>query len=186
MGISPTCTTCSSEAPESPQHCLLDCPPAQHAWGAFKRVWEEWKAPKDVTFNWPFALLGEASIEHEEDPPGLHAYHPGGYTYLRQLLDILRTFILYYLWSERCRKHFDDCYSVDKVLSQAWVATIEVGMATWKAIRAPRSVNDPATQAGIELAFRSEWFHMNIFGSDSTTIRWRFLPPLYFSNFSND
>jgi hypothetical protein len=68
MGISPTCTTCSSGAPESPQHCLLDCPPAQHAWGAFKRVWEEWKAPEDVTFNWPFALLGEASIEHEEDP----------------------------------------------------------------------------------------------------------------------
>jgi hypothetical protein len=124
-------------------------------------------------------LLGEASIEHEEDPLGLHAYHPGGYTYLRQLLDILRTFILYYLWSERCRKHFDDCYSIDKVLSQAWVAT-------WKAIRAPQPVNDPAKQARIELAFRSEWFHMNIFGSDSATIRWRFLPPLYFSNFSNN
>jgi hypothetical protein len=118
-------------------------------------VWEEWKAPEDVTFNWPFALLGEASIEHEEDPPGLHAYHPGGYTYLRQPLDILRTFILYYLWSEKCRKHFDDCYSIDKVLSQAWVATIEIGMATWKAIRAPRPVNDPAMQARIELAFRS-------------------------------
>jgi hypothetical protein len=27
---------------------------------------------------------------------------------------------------------------------------------------------------------------MNIFGSDSATIRWRFLPPLYFSNFSNN
>jgi hypothetical protein len=101
MGISPTCTTCNSGAPESPQHCLLDCPPAQRAWGAFKRVWEEWKAPEDVTFNWPFALLGEASIKHEEDPPGLHAYHPGGYTYLRQPLDILRTYILYYLWSAK-------------------------------------------------------------------------------------
>jgi hypothetical protein len=42
-----------------------------------------------------------------------------------------------------------------------------------------------AMQARIELAFRSEWFHMNIFGSDSAT-RWRFLLPLYFSNFSND
>jgi hypothetical protein len=51
MGISPTCKTCSSGAPESPQHCLLDCPSAQRAWGAFKRVWEEWKAPEDVTFN---------------------------------------------------------------------------------------------------------------------------------------
>ncbi len=86
------------------------------------------------------------------------------------------TFILYYLWSERCRKHFDDCYSIDKVLLQAWVATIEVGMATWKAIRAPRPVNDLAMQARIELAFRSEWFHMNIFGRDSATLRWRYPP----------
>jgi hypothetical protein len=28
--------------------------------------------------------------------------------------------------------------------------------------------------------------HMNIFGNDHATIRWRFLPPLYFLNFSND
>jgi hypothetical protein len=55
----------------------------------------------------------------------------------------LRTFILYYLWSERCRKHFDDSYSLNKVLQQALVANVEVGMATWKAIRAPRPENDP-------------------------------------------
>jgi hypothetical protein len=115
--------------------------------------------------------LGEASIEREDDPPGLHAYHIGGFTYLRQPLDILRTFILYYLWSERRRKHFDDSYSLNKVLQQAWVATIEVGMATWKAIRAPRPENDPDIQARIELAFQLAWLHKNIFGCDNTTIR---------------
>jgi len=130
-------------------------------------------------------LLGEASIEREDDPPGLHAYHIGGFTYLRQPLDILRTFILYYLWSKRCCKHFDDSYYL-KVLQQAWVATIEVGMATWKAIRAPRPDKDLDIQDRIELAFKSEWLHLNIFGSDNTTIRWCFLPPLYFSNFDND
>jgi len=41
-------------------------------------------------------------------------------------------------------------------------------------------------QDRIELAFKSEWLHLNIFGSDNTTIKWHFLPPLYFSNFDND
>jgi hypothetical protein len=62
----------------------------------FKKVWEEWKAPKDITINWPFVLFGEASIEREDDPPDLHAYHTGDFTYFMQPLDILRTFILYY------------------------------------------------------------------------------------------
>jgi hypothetical protein len=110
----------------------------------------------------------------------------GDFTYLMQPLDILRTFILYYLWFERCRKHFDNNYSLNKVLQQAWVATVEVGMATWKAIRAPRLNKDLDIQDRIELAFKSEWLHFNIFGSDNATIRWRFLPPLYFSNFDND
>ncbi len=153
---------------------------------AFRRVWEEWKAPEDITINWPFVLLGEASIKREDDPPGLHAYHTSGFTYLRQPLNILRTFILYYLWSERCRKHFDDCYSLNKVLQQAWVATVEVGMATWKAIRAPRPNKDLEIQDRIELAFKNEWLHLNIFGNDNTTIRWRLLPPLYFSLSDND
>jgi hypothetical protein len=179
--IPPTCNTCDTGTPESPQHCLLDCLPAQRVWVAFRRVWEEWKAPEDITINWPFVLLGEAPIEREDDPPGLHAYHTGSFTYLMQPLDILRTFILYYLWSERCRKHFDDCYSLNKVLQQAWVATVEVGMATWKAIRAPRLDKDLEIQDRIELAFKNEWLHLNIFGSDNATIRWHFLPPLYFS-----
>jgi hypothetical protein len=72
------------------------------------------------------------------------------------------------------------------VLQQAWVATVEIGMATWKAIRTPRLDKDPDIQTRIEFAFRTEWLHMNIFGNDNATIRWRFLPPLYFLNFSND
>jgi len=59
-----------------------------------------------------------ASIERKDNPPGLHANHTGGFTYLRQPLDILRTFIIYNVWSERCRKHFDDYYSLNKVLQQ--------------------------------------------------------------------
>jgi hypothetical protein len=138
----------------------------------FKEVWKEWQAPADVNISWPFVLLGEAVNEREEDPPDLLAYHKGGFSYLRQPLDILR--------------NFDDQYSLKQVLTQAWVATVEVGMATWKAIRARKATRDPDTQSRIELDFRKEWLHMNILGKDDATIRWHFLPPLYFTNFSND
>jgi hypothetical protein len=139
-----------------------------------------------MEITWPFALLGEAAIEQEDDPPGLLAYHTGGFTYPRQALDILRSFIVYRLWTERCRKHFDDNYSLNAVLTHAWVATVEVGMATWKAIRSHRPTKDPDIQASIELDFRKEWLHKNILGTDDATIRWHFLPPLYFLPLSND
>jgi hypothetical protein len=108
-----------------------------------------------------------------------------GFTYLRQPLDILHSLILYHLWLERCRRHFGDQYSFQKVLLQAWVATVEVGMATWKAIRSHRPTRDPDTQNCIELAFRKKWLHLNILEKDDATIRWHYLPPLYFLNFSN-
>jgi hypothetical protein len=107
----------------------MDCPPAQLTWKAFMRVWEEWEAPRRLTISWPFVFLSEAIFEEEDDPPSLHNYHPGGFSYRRQLLDILRSFLLFSLWFERCRKHFDDQYSLKRVLLQAWEATTEVGMA---------------------------------------------------------
>jgi hypothetical protein len=123
MGIDPGCKLCNLNPEESALHCLLECPAAQSAWKAFKRVWVEWQAPHDIAITWPFIFLGEATIEHDDDPHGLLAYHTGGFTYPRQPLDILRSFILYHLRSKRCRKHFCDQYSLKKVLTQAWVAT---------------------------------------------------------------
>jgi hypothetical protein len=159
---------------------------AQIAWKAFKRIWNEWKIHRDLTTSWPFLLLGEATMELEDDPPGLLAYHTGRFTYPQQSLDILRTFILYHLWTERCGKHFDGQYSLQKVLLQAWVATVEVGMATWKAIRSHCPAKDPNIQSSIELTFRKEWLHLNILGTDNATIRWHYLPPMYFLNYSNE
>jgi hypothetical protein len=138
------------------------------------------QAPHDLEITWPFALLGETVIEQKDDPSGLLAYHTGGFTCPRQPLDILRSFIVYRLWTERCRKHFDNKYSLKAVLTQAWVATIEVGMASWKAIKSHRPTKDPDIQASIELDFRKEWLHMNILGTDHATIQWHFLPPHIF------
>ncbi len=89
MGIPPQCKVYDSSQVESPIHCLLKCPMAQRAWEAYKGIWREWQAPDDIITSWPFVLMGEAVIEQEDDPPGLFAYHTGGFTYLRQPLDIL-------------------------------------------------------------------------------------------------
>jgi len=81
----------------------MDCRPAQKAWKAFRCTWDEWEAPNRLSITWPFILLGEVVFEEEDDPPDLLRYHTGVFSYRRQPLDILRTFLLYYLWSERCR-----------------------------------------------------------------------------------
>jgi hypothetical protein len=186
MGIPAACKGCDQGPPESAQHCLMDCTPAQQAWKAFHRVWNEWRAPNRLHITWPFLLLGEAVFEEDDDPPDLHSYHTGGFTYYRQPLDILKSFLVYYLWSERCRRHFNGQYSLKRVLLQAWEATTEVGMATWRAIRSPSQSRKHELQISIEQAFRAEWLHGHIFGEGETAISWRLFPPLYFLDFFND
>ncbi len=137
MGILPTCKVCTEEAPESLQHYLLKCPFIKRVWKAF--YWHKWGALNDVTLSWPFVMLGETIFEKKDDLLGVQGYHVGGFSNITQSLDILRSFILYFLWSERCQKHFDNQYSSKKILQQAWVATVEVGIATWKAINSLRS-----------------------------------------------
>jgi len=164
----------------------MECIPVQQAWNAFLRVWSEWEAPNRPYITWPFILLGEAVFEEEDDPLDLHCYHTGSFTYWRQPLDILRSFLLYYLWSKRCRKHFDGQYSLKRVLLQLWEVTTEVGMATWRAIRSSRQNRNQDNQNNIEQAFKAEWLHGHIFGEGKAAISWHLLPPLYFLNFSND
>jgi hypothetical protein len=164
----------------------MDCTPAQKAWNAFRRTWEKWEVPNRLSITWPFILLGEVVFEEEDNPPDLQHYHTDGFSYRHQPLDILRSFLLYYLWSERCHKHFDVQYSLKRVLLQSWEATAEVGMATGKAIKSSSHDRSQDKQLDIEQAFRAEWLHGRIFEEGEAAISWRLLPPLYFINFSND
>jgi hypothetical protein len=61
----------------------------------------------DVALSWPFILLSNLVVEREDDPPKIQDYHASGFSFIRQPLDILKNFNLYFLWSERCRMHFD-------------------------------------------------------------------------------
>jgi hypothetical protein len=51
MGISPQCKVCDLGHVESPKHCLLECHMVQHAWEAYKKIWNEWKALGDITIS---------------------------------------------------------------------------------------------------------------------------------------
>ncbi len=124
-------------------------------------------------------------LREKMTPPGIQGYHVRGFSYIRQSLDILCSFIFYFHSTKRCRKHFDNQYSSRKILQQAWVDTVEVGMATWKAINSLWSTWDPSIQVSIDQAFRAKWCHLGIFGADCATIVWCFLPPLYFLDFFN-
>ncbi len=61
----------------------MECSPAQKAWNAFLSIWGEWEEPNRLSITWPFVLLGETVFEEEDDPPDLHRYHPGGFSYRR-------------------------------------------------------------------------------------------------------
>ncbi len=53
--------------PQSPEHCLFECPFTKRAWEAIYYIWQKWGAPNDITLSWPFIMLGEA-IFKKEDP----------------------------------------------------------------------------------------------------------------------
>jgi len=36
--------------------------------------------------------------------------HPSGFTYANELIDIVRTFLLFYLWNDRCASTFKDIF----------------------------------------------------------------------------
>ncbi len=117
MGIPLHYKVCDCNEEESPQHYLLECPRVLEAWEAYKGIWKEWEAPEELDITWPFLLLGEPVLKCEDDPPGHLTYHPGGFTYPRQPFNILRSFILYHIWIERCKRHFGDQHSIKSILT---------------------------------------------------------------------
>jgi len=63
--------------------------------------------------------------------------------------------------------HFDAHYSSRNVLQQAWVAIIELGMATLKAINSLRFICEPSFQDSIDQAFKAKCCHLNILGKSA-------------------
>jgi hypothetical protein len=100
-------------------------------------------------------------------------------------LTSLKSFLVYFIWMEQCRKKFEGEYSSDKILHQAWTTMVEVGMAIQREINKDHLNRENSKHDIIDNQFKSTWCHQNIFTKSDKTIRWSFLPPLYFSNYNN-
>jgi hypothetical protein len=182
MNIPPSYKVCNLGVEETPQHCLLECPMAQKAWNAFKRTSRDWKSNRDLEITWPFALIGEATAVLDDDTPRLLAYNPGGYTTLGNPSTYSGA-----LFCTTC-----GLKDVENTLTIITPWKKSSGWHGWQRLRSVWPLGRlldptvPPIQSSIEITFRKEWLHLNIFGMDNATIRWHYLPPLYFLNFFND
>ncbi len=149
LGIPASCQVCPMGLVESPQHYLLLCEKVDLAWYAFRRIWQAWGALEVIT-NWNFILLNEIAIKSKEFQPLAHNFKTRFY-YTKQPLDLLCSFHVYFLWTDRCRKNFEDTYSSFKIFRQAWVSIVEAGMAAWKDLSSTRT--HETLEAKANLAF---------------------------------
>jgi hypothetical protein len=121
-------------------------------------------------------------IRERRWPPRVQGYHVGGFSYIKQLLDILRSFIFY------GRRDVGSILIINiplgKSSSKLGWQPLKLGWPLGRPL-IPFSSPGCGIQARIEQAFRVKWCHLSIFGDDYATIVWRFLPPLYFLDFFN-
>jgi hypothetical protein len=136
----------------------------------------------------------EAKKEDRSDPILCHNQSVDAWHHMSELGQMLQTrrswihVVLSTTWLESCPVLAKTIkwHTGLLIRAKAWAARVEVGMATWKAIRAPSQSKDQNIQICMEKAFKAEWLHSNIFGKGETAITRHLLPPLYLSNFSND
>jgi len=180
MGISPSCKVCGTGIPESPQHCLFECPLAKRAWEAFKAVWQKWRVPSEVTPSWPFILLGEAVFEREDDPPGFQGYHMGASPTPSSPLTSSATSS----FTSSGPRDVGSILTISTLLERSFIRPgLPLLKSTWPPGRRLALVNPletPPLKIGLIKPSGAEWCHLNIFGEDCATIVWRFLPPCTF------
>jgi hypothetical protein len=86
-----------------------------------KKYWFFWKVDQMGSThrcfsNFALFYFRDIVIKREEDEPLRHKPHASGYLYLRHSLDIFHSFIVYFLWVERCHLHFGKINSNHKIL----------------------------------------------------------------------
>jgi hypothetical protein len=54
------------------------------------------------------------------------------------------------------------------------MTTMEVGTTIWKVINKDRFIKNVNKQVNIDINFKVQWYHLNIFGVNEDTIKWCF------------
>ncbi len=96
MGIPPYCKVCDSGVEESPQHCLSSVPWCNVLGKLTREFVKTGKRPRISPSPGHSSYSGSLSPNERTTLSGSLAYYAGGFTYPRQPLDILRSFLLYF------------------------------------------------------------------------------------------
>ncbi len=98
MGILPTCKVCTKEAPESPQHCLLECPSPNRLGRHSITSSKNGEHPMTSSFPDLSSCWVKLSLREKMNPWDPRV--PCRRLLLHQtIIYILLSFILYFLWS---------------------------------------------------------------------------------------
>lgn len=91
---------------------------------------------------------------------------------------MLRTNILWNIWTQRCRHNFsDEKFNLSSALFSAWQTTIQIGMAAWYEVKKFRNVRGQRKQSQLEESFTNTWTKGSIFSvKGHNIIHWRFTP----------
>jgi len=183
MGIPATCKGYDQGLPESAQHCLMECIPAQQTWNAFIRVWSKWEAPNRLHITWPFILLGEPCLKRKTTP-----WTSIAITQAAAPIDGNRSTSSGAFCSTTSGPK--DATSISTAFTPSKGSCSKLGRPQLRLAWPLGKPSGPLIRIGIrtiiEQAFKAEWLHGHIFGEGEAAISWHLLPPFYFLNFSND
>ena len=165
-----TCQACSCGIQETPSHCFFDCSSTKKVCASFDFLCRIARIGTLIR-DYPSLLVGKYRLYKQKE-------RAGRFTYELQPWDLLRAFLLWFIWKDRCSNLFQgEEIPHARILNRAWLATIQVGMAIWKSIHVGRRTQYTSL---IEDDFLRYWCAHNIFCWFEVDLHWHFTPHLYF------
>jgi len=101
------------------------------------------------------------------------------------LFNIVRNFILFYLWAQRCQFCIQGIYMLQqkKFLSKLQPPWWRRGIVSWHVVNKHKLFREASKHVKIEGSFKSAWCHLGIFGNGESTINWCFHPQFVLPRF---
>ncbi len=129
---------------------------------AFKRLLNHQGSTSFVFSYWIHVLVGDIFSNFNDTNSHHFENHLGGFTYVNKSIDIVGTFLLFYLWSDKCASSFKDYFfSTLSILHRTWTSTIEVSIVTQDTIKLQINFRDPFKQGNLKRIFYETFFKDN-------------------------
>jgi hypothetical protein len=96
--------------------------------------------------DWIDFILGNLVYDENHLTSRDFSNHPRGYSFPFQAINMLKSMVMFFLWTKRCSLHFEGSYSTRKIMVNAWTAIIEIGTVTWVTLHQHKVTQDPCIQ----------------------------------------